>query len=146
VSGSVTLNRASFTPRADLAQILAQAAKPVPAPATSSEYVRGMQFDVRIESGPNFELQTSLTRDLEAEIDLRLRGTPLRPALLGSVSVNEGEVEVFGNRYTVNRGDIRFLNPVKVDPVLDMDLETRARGITVNISIAGTMQRLNVNY
>jgi len=146
VSGSITLMRASFTPRADLAQILAQASKPVPAPTTSSEYIRGTQFDVRIESGPNFEMETSLTRNLEAEVDLRLRGTPLRPALLGTASVNAGDVQVFGNRYTVNRGDIRFLNPVRIDPILDMDLETKARGVTVNIAISGNMQRLNVNY
>ena len=31
----------------------------------SSDYIRGMQFDVRIQSGPNFELQTSLTRNLK---------------------------------------------------------------------------------
>lgn len=146
VSGLVTLTRAAFTPRADLAQILAAASKPGPAPTTSSEYIRGTQFDVRIESGPNFELETSLTRNLEAEIDLRLRGTPLRPALLGTASVNAGEVQMFGNRYTVNRGDVRFLNPVRIDPILDMDLETKARGVTVNIALSGTMQKLNVNY
>lgn len=146
VSGMVTLNRASFTPRADLAQILAQTTKPTPAPVGSSEYVRGMQFDVRIESGPNFELQTSLTRNVEAEVDLRLRGTPLRPVLLGTASINQGDVQVFGNRYSVNRGDIRFLNPVKIDPIFDMDLETKARGITVNIALSGTLQKLNVNY
>jgi translocation and assembly module TamB len=146
VSGVVTFTRASFTPRADLAQIFAAASKPTPAPATSSEIIRGTQFDVRIESGPNFGLETSLTRNLEAEVDLRLRGTPLRPALLGTASVNEGEVQVFGNRYTVNRGDIRFLNPVRIDPIFDLDLETRARGVTVNIAISGTMQKLNVNY
>jgi translocation and assembly module TamB len=145
VSGTMTLVRASFTPRADLAQILAQAARPVPAPA-SSDYIRGIQFDVRLESDPNFELQTSLTRNLEAEVDLRLRGTPLRPALVGTASVNAGEAEIFGNKYTVNRGDIRFVNPVKIDPILDMDLETKARGVTVNIGISGTLQKLNVNY
>jgi translocation and assembly module TamB len=145
VSGVVTLTRASFTPRADLAQILAQASKPVPTTAPN-DYIRGTQFDVRIESGPNFELQTSLTRNLEGEIDLRLRGTPLRPALLGTASVNAGDIQVFGNRYTVNRGDVRFVNPVRIDPILDMDLETKARGVTVNIAISGTMQKLNVNY
>jgi translocation and assembly module TamB len=145
VSGTMTLVRASFTPRADLARILAQAARPVPAPA-SSNYIRGMQFDVRLESDPNFQLQTSLTRNLEAELDLRLRGTPLRPALVGTASVNAGEVEIFGNKYAVNRGDIRFVNPVRVDPILDMDLETKARGVTVNIGISGTLQKLNVNY
>ncbi len=146
VSGVVTMTRASFTPRADFAQVLAQAGRPVSAPVAASDYVRGMQFDVRIESGPNFEFQTSLARNLEAAIDLRLRGTPLRPVLLGSVSVNDGEVEMFGNRYTVNRGDIRFSNPVRVDPIFDMDLETKARSVTVNIAISGTMQKLNVNY
>jgi translocation and assembly module TamB len=146
LSGMITLTRASFTPRADLAQILAQASKPGPAPTTSSEYIRGTQFDVRIESGPNFEMETSLTRNLEAEVDLRLRGTPLRPALLGTASVNAGDVQVFGNRYTVDRCDIRFLNPVRIDPILDMNLETKARGVTVNIAVSGTMQKLNVNY
>ena len=146
VSGMVTLARASFTPRSDFAQILAQAAHPASAPVAASEYVRGMQFDVRIESDPNFEFQTSLTRNLEAEVDLRLRGSPIRPVLLGSISVNDGEVQMFGNRYTVNRGDIRFVNPLRVDPIFDMDLETKARGVTVNITISGTTQKLNVNY
>jgi translocation and assembly module TamB len=146
VSGIITLTRASFTPRADLAQIFAQAARPIPTSATPSDYLRGMQFDVRIQSDPSFQMQTSLARNLQAEVDLRLRGTPLRPALLGNASVNEGEVEVFGNKYTVNRGDIRFVNPVRIDPIFDMDMETKARGVTVNVSIAGTTQKLNVNY
>jgi translocation and assembly module TamB len=146
VSGMVTLTRASITPRADFAQVLAQTGHPASASVAASDYVRGMQFDVRIESGPNFEFQTSLTRNLEAGIDLRLRGTPLRPVLIGSVAVNDGEVQMFGNRYAVNRGDIRFINPVKVDPIFDMDLETKVRGVTVNITISGTSQKLSVNY
>jgi len=64
---------------------------------------------------------------LGAEIDLRLRGTPLRPVLLGTASIDQGEVQVFDNRYSGNRGDIRCLNPVKIDPIFDMDLETKAR-------------------
>jgi len=146
LSGSFTLTRAAFNPRSDLGGLMALAAKPVPAAASPNEYLRGMQFDLRIESGPNFEFQTSLTRDVQAEVDLRLRGSPLRPVLLGSVSVNQGEIQVFGNRYTVDRGDIRFLNPIKIEPTFDMDLETKARGIIVNISFSGTMQKFNVNY
>jgi len=146
LSGTVTLNRATFNPRTDLGQLLAQSSRPVPAPVAPNEYLRGLQFDVRIESGPNFEFETSLTRDVEAEVDLHLRGTPLRPVMLGSISVNQGEVQIFGNKYTIDRGDIRFLNPVKIEPSFDMDLETRARGITVNISMSGTMQKLKVNY
>src|SRR5258708_27985330 len=105
-----------------------------------------MRFDVHIGSAPTFQLETSLTRDVQTEVDLRLRGTPLGPALLGSITVESGEIQVFGNRYTVNRGDIRFLNPVKIEPTFDMDLETRTRGITVNVTLAGAAAHFNINF
>ncbi len=145
VSGLMTLNRANVDPRADLGQLMASFAKPSAAPSPN-DYLRGMQFDVRIQSEPNFQFQTSLTRDVETEVDLRLRGTPLRPALLGSISVDQGEVELFGTRYAIDRGEISFLSPVKIEPSFDLNLETKVRGITVNVTIAGTMQRLSVNY
>ena len=146
LSGTVTLNRAAIAAGADLARLLAEASKPSPAPPSPSEYLRGMRFDVRLQSAPLFELETSLTRNVQTEVDLRLRGTPLNPALLGTITVNSGEIQIFGNRYTVNRGDIRFLNPVKIEPTLDLDLETRTRGITVTVTVEGSPQRLAVNY
>jgi translocation and assembly module TamB len=105
-----------------------------------------LQFDIRIESGSNFGFETSLTRDVEAEVDLNLHGSPLRPVLLGLVSVNQGEVQLFGNRYSIDRGEVRFLNPVKIEPVLDIDLATKARGVTVNVSLSGPPQQLKINY
>jgi translocation and assembly module TamB len=146
LSGSITLDRAAFSARADLGQLFASSTRPVPTTSSPNDLLRGMQFDVRIGSGPNFDFETSLTRDVEAEVDLRLRGTPLRPVLLGDISVNQGEIQVLGNRYTVNRGDLHFLNPVKIEPTLDLELETRARGITVNVTLSGTIDRLRVNY
>ena len=111
ISGTVTVLRASFAPRADLGGLLAANTKPLPAPAAPNEYLRGLNFDVRIESGPSLEVQTSLTRDVQAEAEMRLRGNAARPVLLGDISVSQGEVQFFGNKYTINRGDIRFLNP-----------------------------------
>jgi translocation and assembly module TamB len=146
LSGIVTLNRAAISAGVDLAKLLAEAAKPSPAPPNPNEYLRGMRFDVRLQNAPLFELETSLTRNVQTEVDLRLRGTPLRPALLGTITVNSGEIQIFGNRYTVNRGDIRFLNPVKIEPTFDLDLETRTRGITVTVTVAGSPERLAVNY
>lgn len=146
LSGSLTLNRATFGARGDIGQLFAASTKPLPTTGEANDLLRGAQFDVRIQSSPNFEFQTSLTRDVEADVSLRLRGSPLRPILLGDISVNQGEIQLFGNRYTVNRGDIHFLNPVKIEPRFDMEMETKARGITVNITFSGTLDKLNVNY
>jgi translocation and assembly module TamB len=146
LSGSLTVNRASVATGADFARIIASTVTPSPGGGAESEYLRGLRFDVHIESSPTFEFETSLTRNVQASVDLRLRGTPDRPSLLGDISVSSGEVQLFGNRYTVNRGDIRFLNPVKIEPTLDINMETRTRGITVNVSLSGSPQRLTINY
>ncbi|HEY3454323.1 MAG TPA: translocation/assembly module TamB domain-containing protein, partial [Bryobacteraceae bacterium] len=63
-----------------------------------------------------------------------------------SLAANQGDIRVFGTRYSINRGEISFFNSVKIEPVLDLDLETQTRGITVDITIAGTLNKLNITY
>jgi translocation and assembly module TamB len=142
----VTLRRSAINAQADLAQLLGRFTQSSPATATPNEYLQGMRLNIQVVSGPAFQFETSLARDLEASADLRLLGSPVRPILLGTISIDRGQAQVFGNQYTVDRGEIRFLNPVRIEPSFDMDLTTRARGVTVNVSFSGTMQRLNVNY
>jgi translocation and assembly module TamB len=55
-------------------------------------------------------------------------------------------IRVFGGRYTINRGVVTFQNAARIEPVLDLDLQTQVRGITVDLTIAGTPQRFNVAY
>jgi translocation and assembly module TamB len=146
LSGVVTIRRAGFNPRTDIGGILASSARPVATPTSPNPFLRGMQLDVHVETAPGLQFQTSLTSDLQAEADLRVRGTAARPTLLGRVVVNKGQVQFFGNKYTINRGEIGFYNPAKIEPVLDMDLETRVRGVLVTINFTGPVSKLNVSY
>jgi translocation and assembly module TamB len=145
LSGSVTVMRTVFNPRTDVGSLLASTAKPVSEPSTN-EYLRGIQFDVRVVSAPSLELETSLTRNIQADVNLRVRGTPDRPVILGGVSVSSGEIEFFGNKYSINRGEVNFYNPARIEPVIDMDLETKVRGIAVDISFAGSLNKMNFSY
>jgi translocation and assembly module TamB len=146
LSGTVTVIRVGFNPTTDVGGLLANTVKPVSAPTAPNEYLRGIQFDVRIESSASLEIQTSLTRNVEAEANLRLRGTPDRPVIVGNIAVNEGQIDFFGNRYSINRGEVNFYNTAKIDPIIDMDLETTVRGITVDISFTGPLNKLNFSY
>lgn len=145
LSGTVTVNKASFGASADIGALFASTTAPSASP-TGSDFLQGVQLDIRVESSPVFQLSTSLSQDVQAEIDLRLRGSPNQPSVLGRISVNQGQINVFGNKYSVNRGEIGFYNPSKIEPVLDVDLQTEVRAITVNITISGTPNKLNVNY
>ncbi|MGI9075386.1 MAG: translocation/assembly module TamB domain-containing protein [Bryobacteraceae bacterium] len=146
LSGTVTVSRVAFNPNTDVGSLLARGATPVPVATNESNFLTGLQLDVRVESAPDLQLSTTLSQDVEAEIDLRLRGTPDRPLVLGTVSANQGDIKLFGTKYSINRGEVNFVNPVKFEPVLDLDLQTQTRGITVDITVSGTLSKLNINY
>jgi translocation and assembly module TamB len=144
LSGNVTVIRAGFNPRTDVGALLASTAAPVS--STPNEYLRGIQFDVRVTTSRSLEVQTALTHNLQAEATLRLRGTPDRPIVLGNVSVSSGQIEFFGTKYSISRGDFNFYNPAKIEPNIDLALETRVRGIIVDITFTGPLNKLNFSY
>lgn len=146
LTGLVSIRRIGFNPKTDVGGLLASTANPVSTPAAPNPFLRGMVLDVRIETIPNLELQTSYTNNIEAQADLRLKGNGAKPVLAGRVNIDSGEIQFFGTKYTINRGDIAFYNPVKIEPVVDLDLETTVRGVVVNISVSGTPQKLNLSY
>lgn len=146
LAGNILVQRTGFNPRADFASTVGSAGAPIPAPVGQNEFLRNLLFDIRIRSAPNATIQSSYTQDLSAEADLRLRGSPSKPILLGSVKASQGDVNFFGNRYTVSRGEILFYNVASIQPAVDLNLETRIRGVTVFISVSGPLSKLNVSY
>jgi len=146
LSGTVTVLRSAVSPGVDLAAALTRTSQPLVTPAATNELLRGMQLDVRIAAAPNARFDTVLTRDVQIEAAMRLRGTPTKPVLLGRVTVNQGEVNFLGTRYTISRGELSFLNPARLEPVLSLDLETRVRGVDVTLSLTGPPDRLSLSY
>lgn len=145
VGGTVTVLRSGFTPRTDIGSLIFAPAKPIQTPTTSS-LLRGMQFDVHVVSIPNLQLETSLTKGVQATADIRLRGSPSKPVVLGTVSVTQGELNFFGTSYTITRGTVSFFNAARIEPVLDLDLETTVRAVTVNMNISGPVDKPNIAY
>jgi translocation and assembly module TamB len=146
LSGLVTVQRSGFSSRGDFASLVAGSGNPIPLPATQNELLRNMQFDVRVRTSPNATFQTDYTQDIQTEADLRVRGSLAKPVVLGSVNVNQGEINFFGNRYTILRGEVLFFNTATIQPSINLDLETRIRGVVVYIGVSGPLARLNVNY
>lgn len=146
VSGNVTILRTGFTPRTDFASILASSAQPTRVPATQAGFLGGMNFDIQIDTSSDVSVQSEIAQQIQAEANLRLRGTLANPALLGRINITQGQLTFFGNQYTIGQGTISFLNPVKIEPIVNLDIRTKARGVDVTITISGPMNKLNVTY
>jgi len=146
ISGTVTVRRLVFNPQQDTAGILADISHNAPIPSAGDDSLAGMNLDIQIQTAPDVALQSKVAESIQADASLRLRGTISDPALLGRVNISQGSVLFFGNKYTISRGTISFYNPAKIDPILDVDLQTRARGVDVTLTVTGPPSHLGFTY
>ena len=142
LTGEVTITRFAQIPSADLTAAFAQQPAQVPNPTSP---LNNLRLDVRIVSAPELTVQTTLAK-LSGGVDLRLRGTGTRPTLLGRINVAEGDIKLNGTKYHLDRGDITFANPVRIDPILDMEATTRVRDFDITIGLHGTVEKLTTTY
>ncbi len=143
LSGDVTVTRFAQIPSTDLKLALAQAGpSAIPNPKSP---LNNLHLDMRILSAPELTVQTTLAK-LSGGVDLRLRGSAARPVLLGRINVAEGDLNIGGTKYHLERGDVTFTDPVRIDPVLDIEATTRVRDYDITVGLHGTLERLTTTY
>ncbi len=141
-SGSVTLTQLNYAPQSDLGSILTRAAPQVETSTLPNPLLDEMKLDVRIRTSVAMRVKASLAENLQTDADLRVGGTASRPSLLGRVDLNDGRLVFFGNTYTVNAGNISFVNPVRIEPLLNLSLQTQAKGVTVVLNVTGSLDNM----
>ena len=146
LTGRVTIRDVSLHQGADVGNFLTAAASPPSTPTGSTGPLAGMRFDVRVLTAPDTQFRTTMTQNLQADANLTLLGTPDSPGMLGRVAVTEGNIVFFGSKYTINQGTITFSDPSKINPILNVDLETTVQGIDVSLSVTGPMDQMKLSY
>jgi translocation and assembly module TamB len=146
VTGTVTISQVSYNPQSDLGSMLTRAAPPVQSATAPSPILENMKLDIRVRTGTGLIVQASVARNLRADADLQIRGSAATPGVVGRVTISQGQLVFFGATYTVERGDISFYNPLRIDPILDMALETQAKSVTVTLHVTGPVDNMNLSY
>jgi translocation and assembly module TamB len=144
LSGDVLITRFSVSPDLDIAALAAQAnaVQTVAPPDAPSNHIR---LDVHIASSPQLNFQNAYAK-LAGNVDLRLRGTVASPSLLGRVSITEGSAMIAGTRYDLQRGDISFTNPVRIEPSIDLNATARVEDYDITLGLHGTPQKPSVSW
>ncbi len=145
LTGNILVKRMTTSRDTTLSSLIDTMQEPTPA-AEQPGLLEDLQINVNVVSSPNMKIDTALIRDVAADIDLRVVGSFSDPSLLGDVTINRGEVSFHGSRYAINRGDIEFRNPVRIEPVLDFELETRIRAVDIALILSGPARKLNISY
>ena len=145
LSGSVLITRFAASPDLDLATLAAEAGSSIQTVAPPEAPSNHVRLDVHIVSSPQLNFQNAFAK-LAGDVDLRLRGTLASPSLLGSVSITEGSALIAGTRYDLERGDITFTNPVRIEPILDLSATAHVEDYDIFLGLHGSPQRLAVTY
>jgi translocation and assembly module TamB len=145
LSGNVMITRFATSPDLDLAALAAQAnasVQTIASPDAPSNHVR---LDVRIVSSPQLSFQNAFA-ELVGDVDLRLRGTLASPSLLGRVSVTQGSAMIAGTRYDLERGEVTFTNPIRIEPNIDLSATAHVEDYDISLDLHGSPQKLAVTY
>jgi translocation and assembly module TamB len=145
-SGNVTLQELDYEPHSDLGSMLERATPSVENQATPSPLLDNMKVDIRVRTSAATRVQASLAQNLQLDADLRMRGSASQPAVLGRINLTEGQLIFFGSTYDINTGSISFFNPVRIDPILNLSLETQSQGVDVTLNVTGPVDNMKLTY
>ncbi|MDR3734507.1 MAG: translocation/assembly module TamB domain-containing protein [Acidobacteriaceae bacterium] len=143
LSGNILITRFGIGPDFDFAAFAGPATLPTPPdPNAPSSHIR---LDVHVTSSPQLDFQNSYAK-LAGMVDLNIGGTISVPTVLGRITVTDGSAKFAGQTYELQRGNIYFTNPVRIDPQIDVDATTRVENYDVTVGVHGTSSNLKPTY
>jgi translocation and assembly module TamB len=144
LSGNILVTRFGVGADVDLAAFsgMGSSVSAPPDPKAPSNKIR---LEVHVTSAPQLDFQNSYAK-LAGSVDLMLRGTVAQPSILGKIQITEGSATFAGTKYQLQRGDIYFTNPVKIDPIIDLDATAQVENYEITVGLHGTAGNLKPSY
>ena len=96
-----------------------------------------LSLDLNITGDRNIKLDTQLVK-MTSRADLRVKGTASSPLVTGNIESSGGELYFQGVRYRITRGRLEFVNPLRIDPRIDLEAESDLRDYRIVLTISGT--------
>jgi translocation and assembly module TamB len=143
LSGTILITRFGIGPDVDFAAFGSPGG--VSAPPDPNSPANKIRLDVHVTSAPQLDFQNSYAK-LAGTVDLMIRGTAAVPSVLGRIEINEGSATFAGQKYQLQRGEIYFTNPVRIDPFIDLDATAQVENYDITVGLHGTATNLKPTY
>ena len=123
----------------------AAAASSAPAPAAAAPASGGKAglLDLRIVIPGRFMVEGFGLKS-EWRADLHIGGTPADPLVSGQLAAAKGSLDILGKNFKLARGTVTFGGGAVSNPLLDIMLTSQTPALTANISIVGTVRKMQL--
>jgi len=142
LTGELLVSKASWTRRYAITSELFASSNTAAFARSASLRTSPMRLDIAIKAPETLRLDNNLA-SVVASADLTLTGSPTEPQLLGRLQVARGKIFFGGNTYDVRKGVAVFSNPREINPVFDIEADTRLRNYRLTLQVNGTLDRVS---
>jgi translocation and assembly module TamB len=144
LTGRVVVDKLAFNQGSDLSEIMANFSGDETV-SDPSAIANNIKLNIAIQSSQNLNLASSQV-SIAGSANLTAQGTAANPVLLGRILLTSGEVFTFGKRFEIQTGTISFSNPVRTDPVVNLQVKTVIESYNITASIIGPVDQLKTTY
>ena len=144
LTGDVTIKRARYDKRVDWKTMLVDIGKGFrQKKKTDIGWIGDTQINVRFHGKDSIQLDNNLAK-MPIDVDMFLRGTVNQPQLIGRLEARKGSVYFQKNEFKIVHASADFVDPNRVNPVLDIQADIQARQYRIHLAVTGTADRATV--
>ncbi len=104
-----------------------------------------LQYDLKLIGKKGIQVDNSLLK-ANAQVDLRLTGSPEFPILTGLIESRNGHLLIAGNKFELIKARLRFNNRFHNDPLIDVESELFLKNYRIRFTTKGTYSRLRPEF
>jgi translocation and assembly module TamB len=146
LAGDITIRRARYDKRVEWKSMLVDIGRGLyQKKKTEVGWIGDTQINVRFHGENNILFQNNLAK-MPLDVDVFLRGTVNHPQLLGRIEARKGVVYFRRNEFKILRATVDFVDPNRMNPVLDIQAETLVREYTIRLAVTGTADHAVVTF
>jgi translocation and assembly module TamB len=143
--GQVRLTELSFSSNFDFSDLAGLANGMPGTGAAPGTFAQNLKLDVMVQSTNDLNLASS-NLSLQGTANLRVEGTAAQPTLLGRINITGGDLIFRGNRYELQPSSLDFVNPYRIEPRVNLSVETKVQDYTIHMMFRGDIDRLRTTY
>jgi translocation and assembly module TamB len=144
LSGVVFIRSAEYSQDISIPELILAATSPEGEAVAGPDAGEATQLNITVEAYQSIRINNNLA-DITASGDFTVRGTLQRPVILGSLTIDEGELNFENHDFEVTRGTVTFNNPRRTRPVLNFEATTEILEHSITIGVRGPIEQLNMS-
>lgn len=148
LTGSLTILRGAYREPVSLTAHLLTGVQAQPAlagPAADVGFLDRVLVNVDVKTAEGVVVDNNYAR-IDIAANLRIVGTLAEPIPTGRLTIGEGgDVFLGGRTYDVVRGTVDFMSATRVEPTINLALETRVQRYDVTLEVSGTPETLKAS-